>query len=81
MTDDVTRPYRLAILDSHTIHYFAPLYRWLSREDDVDLTVYFCRRACAKVYEDEGFGGEPFAWDAALPAGTAFGFRRAMWRS
>jgi len=37
------KPYRLAVLNSHVIQYFAPLYRRLSQEPDIDLTVYYCR--------------------------------------
>lgn len=59
-------PYRLAVVNSHPIQYFAPLYRRLAAEPDIDLTVYFCSRAGAEEYEDEGFGGESFSWDVPL---------------
>ncbi len=61
--------WRLAIVASHPIQYFAPLYRRLARTPDIDLNVYFCSRAGLDVYEDEGFGGEAFAWDIPLLEG------------
>lgn len=36
--------YKFAILNTHPIQYFAPLYRRLAQETDIDLTVYFCSR-------------------------------------
>lgn len=33
------RSYRLAILNSHPVQYFAPLYRRLAQEPDINLTV------------------------------------------
>lgn len=61
--------YRVAVVNSHPIQYFAPLYRRLASESDIDLTVYFCSRAGLEVYEDAGFGGEEIAWDIPLVEG------------
>jgi uncharacterized Tic20 family protein len=69
MQAEPERTYRLAIVNSHPIQYFAPLYRRLAGEPDIDLTVYFCSRAGAEEYEDEGFGGQTIAWDVPLLEG------------
>lgn len=60
------RPYRLAVLNSHVIQYFAPLYRRLAREPDIDLTVYYCSRQGLDAYQDAGFGGQKVQWDVPL---------------
>ena len=57
--------YRLAILNTHPIQYFAPLYRRLAREPEIDLTVYFCSRQGSEEYLDAGFG-ERIKWDTPL---------------
>src|SRR5713101_4171019 len=57
--------YKLAILNTHPIQYFAPLYRRLAQEPDLDLTVYFCSRQGAEEYLDSGFG-ERIKWDCSL---------------
>src|SRR6185503_10281762 len=56
---------KLAVLNTHPIQYFAPLYRRLAQEPDLDLTVYFCSRQGLDEYLDEGFG-ERFKWDTSL---------------
>ena len=45
---------RLAILTSHPIQYYAPLFRELARK--VDLCVYFAHRATAEDQASAGFG-------------------------
>jgi glycosyltransferase involved in cell wall biosynthesis len=60
------KPYRLAILDSHVIQYFAPMYRRLAQEHDIDLTVYYCSRQGLDSYNDSGFGGVQVQWDIPL---------------
>lgn len=57
--------YRLAVLNSHPIQYFAPLYRQLALERDVDLTVYYCSLQGAQAYTDEDFGST-VRWDVPL---------------
>jgi glycosyltransferase involved in cell wall biosynthesis len=59
---------KLAILNTHPIQYFAPLYRRLAQEPDIDLTVYFCSRQGADEYVDVGFG-ERIKWDRSLLEG------------
>ena len=57
--------FRLAILDSHPIQYFAPLYRRLAKMPEVDLTVYYCHRQGVEHYLDEGFQ-TLVKWDVPL---------------
>jgi glycosyltransferase involved in cell wall biosynthesis len=62
------KPVRVAHLVSHPIQYFAPLYREISRREEVDLTVYFYSDASLREYHDEGFG-RPVRWDVDLSGG------------
>jgi glycosyltransferase involved in cell wall biosynthesis len=62
---------KLAILNTHPIQYFAPLYRRLGQEPDIDLTVYFCSRQGSEEYLDEGFG-ERMKWDISLLDGYKY---------
>lgn len=57
--------HRLAILNSHPIQYFAPLYKRISQEPDIDLTVYYCSHQGLEEYIDPGFG-EKVQWDTHL---------------
>lgn len=59
---------KLAILNSHPIQYFAPLYRRIAEESGIDLTVYFCSRKGVDLYQDEEFGVE-VEWDVPLLEG------------
>ena len=68
---------KLAILNTHPIQYFAPLYRRLAQEPDVDLTVYFCSRQGADEYLDVGFG-ERVKWDVSLLDGYKHQFLRNL---
>src|SRR5690554_1979166 len=58
--------YRLFVLNSHPIQYFAPLYRHLNQEPDIDVTVLYCSRQGLESYKDEGFGGIEVEWDIPL---------------
>lgn len=64
---------RLTILVSHPIQYFAPVYRELSRRDDLDVHVVFRARAGIDSYFDEGFGRE-VRWDVDLLEGYSHEF-------
>jgi len=67
------KTFRLAVLNSHPIQYFAPLYRRLAQEPRLDLTVYFCSRQGAETYFDEGFG-KAVQWDIPLLEGYHYYF-------
>src|SRR5436309_1263432 len=60
--------YRLAVLQSHPIQYFAPFYRRLAQEPGLDLTVFYCSRQGLEEYVDPDFG-ERFKWDIPLLQG------------
>jgi glycosyltransferase involved in cell wall biosynthesis len=59
---------RVAILATHPIQYFAPVYRALAARPEIDLSVYFC--STTGIYEtvDPEFGVS-FAWDLPLLRG------------
>jgi glycosyltransferase involved in cell wall biosynthesis len=65
--------YKLAVLNTHPIQYFAPLYRRLAQEPDIDLTVYFCSHQGVEEYLDDGFG-ERIKWDVSLLEGYNYRF-------
>jgi glycosyltransferase involved in cell wall biosynthesis len=62
---------RLAVLTSHPIQYYAPLFRALAQV--VDLHVLFAHRATPAEQARAGFG-TPFAWDVDLTSGYAHSF-------
>lgn len=69
----MTKTFKLAILNSHPIQYFAPLYRRLAQEPRLDLTVYFCSRQGLETYFDPGFG-KAVQWDIPLLEGYHYQF-------
>jgi len=56
---------KLAILNTHPIQYFAPLYKILAQEDNIDLTVLYCSRWGLDEYNDPQFKTK-FKWDIPL---------------
>ena len=56
--------HRLAILQSHPVQYFVPLYRRLAARPEVDLKVFYCLRPTSRQ-QGAGFGVE-FQWDVPL---------------
>jgi len=69
----VKRAFKLAILNSHPIQYFAPLYRRLAQDRDLDITVFYCSRQGAESYVDAGFG-VTMKWDIPLLEGYNYQF-------
>jgi glycosyltransferase involved in cell wall biosynthesis len=59
-------PLRLAILASHPVQYYAPLFRTLAHQ--VDLTVFYAHNASHNDQAAAGFG-VPFEWDVDLLSG------------
>jgi glycosyltransferase involved in cell wall biosynthesis len=68
---------RLAVLTSHPIQYYAPLFRALANA--VDLHVFFAHRATAAEQASAGFG-TPFTWDVDLTSGYAHSFLKNVAR-
>lgn len=65
------RRYRMAVLNSHPIQYFAPLYRRLADHREVDLTVYYCSPQGTEQYLDPGFDAV-MEWDVPLLDGYRY---------
>lgn len=57
---------RLAILASHPVQYYAPLFREIAKR--LDLTVFYAHDATAQDQANAGFGVD-FAWDVDLSSG------------
>jgi glycosyltransferase involved in cell wall biosynthesis len=62
------KPLRLAMVVSHPIQYFAPLYQRLAQRKDIALKVFFTWHAGEKPVTDSGFG-IPVAWDIPVTQG------------
>lgn len=62
--------FRLAVLNSHPIQYFAPLYRVLNEHPDLDVTALYCSDFGLKGGHDPGFR-QSVAWDVDLLEGYA----------
>lgn len=66
---------RLAIVTSHPIQYYAPLFRHLATRVDID--VFFAHRATAEDQARAGFGTS-FEWDVDLLSGYPHTFLRNL---
>lgn len=64
---------RLAVLVSHPIQYFVPLFRLLARRQDIDFIVLYHNRLGTVPYRDEGFGRD-VQWDIPLLEGYCHRF-------
>jgi glycosyltransferase involved in cell wall biosynthesis len=64
---------RLAHLVTHPVQYFAPLYRELSRQPGVELTVFFASRFGLEPSFDPGYG-KAIQYDVPLLSGYAARF-------
>jgi glycosyltransferase involved in cell wall biosynthesis len=56
---------RLAVVISHPIQHFAPLFRCIAERGNVELKVFYCCDWGIKEYVDPGFG-ETFKWNIPL---------------
>ena len=64
---------RLAVLASHPIQYFTPLYRLLAREPGLEVDVMFCRDFGVRERYDAQFG-RAIRWDTDQLSGYAHRF-------
>ena len=71
MTREDRKALRLAIVVSHPIQYYAPLYQRLAMRDDVAIKVFFTWHAAQGAVSDHGFR-QPVAWDIPLTKGYDF---------
>ena len=62
---------RLAIIVSHPIQYYVPLYRRLAKRKDVEIKVFFTWHGAESPILDQGFKKE-VAWDIPLRDGYEF---------
>lgn len=67
----------LAILSTHPIQYYAPLFREIARR--VEITVFFAHRATPAQQAAAGFG-KAFDWDIDLTTGYSHEFLRNVAR-
>jgi hypothetical protein len=59
---------RIAVLNSHPIQYFAPLYAYLNAAPDLDVTALYLSDFSVRGGRDAGFGRN-LRWDLDLLAG------------
>ena len=64
----MTVPYRLAVVNSHPIQYFAPLYAYLNRDTILNVTALYCSDFSLRGAIDPGFKQE-VTWDVDLLKG------------
>ena len=76
------RKYRVAVLNTHPIQYFAPLYAFANRAEDLELKVLFMSDYGLRVSVDPGFA-QTVKWDLDLLSGypSAFLGNRAKTRT
>jgi len=65
--------YKVAILVTHPIQYYVPLYRALHNENGIDLTVFYCHKQTAHGQSEAGFRVE-FEWDIPILEGYKYKF-------
>lgn len=61
----MAEPFRLAVVNSHPIQYFAPLYAYLNRDAGLDVTALYCSDFSLRGGRDPGFG-QAVQWDVDL---------------
>src|SRR5215813_12624642 len=59
---------RIAVVNSHPIQYFAPLYAYLNAAPDLDVTALYLSDFSIRGGKDVGFG-QDVTWDLDLLAG------------
>ncbi len=62
---------RLAVVVSHPIQYYVPLYQSLARRSDLEIKVFYTWHAGGEAVLDRGFDA-PVAWDIPLREGYEF---------
>ncbi|MEK6542449.1 MAG: glycosyltransferase family 4 protein [Pseudomonadota bacterium] len=60
--------FRIAVMNTHPIQYFAPLYRYIHASDDVDMHALYLSDFSLQGGKDEGFG-VAVRWDVDLMSG------------
>lgn len=65
---DPRRAIRIAVINTHPIQYFAPLYAYLAGAEDIELTALYLSDFSMRGAHDKGFGRE-VTWDIDLLEG------------
>ena len=68
MSRGVGGPIRIAVLNTHPIQYFAPLYAYLNRAEDIAVTALYMSDFSMRGAHDRDFG-RTVSWDIDLLAG------------
>ena len=69
----MARKFRIAVVNSHPIQYFAPLYRYLHASGDFEVTALYCSDHSLRGGLDAGFN-QPVKWDVDLLSGYKSAF-------
>ena len=64
----MSRAFRLAVVNSHPIQYFAPLYAYLNRDPVLEVTALYCSDFSLRGAIDSGFR-QAVTWDVDLLTG------------
>jgi len=70
---------RIAYLVTHPIQYQVPLFKRITKEKNIELTVFFCSDFSVHQYIDKGFG-QAIHWDVNLTDGYKHVFLPALGR-
>lgn len=73
------RKRRVAVVTTHPIQYFAPLFAYLTASPDIEITALYLSDSSLRGARDEGFGRE-VAWDIDLLEGYPHKFVGPRWR-
>ena len=69
----MARPIRVAVVNSHPIQYFAPLYAYLNRDPGLEVTALYCSDFSLRNGMDPGFN-HTVTWDLDLLEGYPYVF-------
>src|SRR5215831_10700779 len=64
---------RVAVINTHPIQHFAPLWREIATTGDVELKVFYCTDWGIREYTDPGFA-TVLKWDVDLLSGYQYEF-------
>ena len=68
-----SRKTRIAVVNTHPIQYFAPLYAYLNTSPDIEVTALYLSDFSLRGATDRGFG-QVVKWDVDLLAGYPHSF-------
>ncbi len=64
----MSKPFRMAVVNSHPIQYFAPLFAYLNNDPALEVTALYCSNSSLRGGLDPGFK-QAVKWDVDLLAG------------